>query len=93
MSARLELAGVEQHHPAADHREGMIELEIVEDGTLGDYVLKQGPQVWDVPLAVAQLVDEAALGLPGWAWIAIMTALGWWLVTMFYRQSVKVTGF
>ena len=35
----------------------------------------------------------SALGLPGWAWIAIMTALGWWLVTMFYRQSVKVTGF
>ena len=63
--ARLELAGVEQHHPAADDREGVLELEVVEDGALGDDVLEQGPQVGDVPLAVAQLVDEAALGLPG----------------------------
>ena len=63
--ARLELAGVEQHHPAADGREGVLELEVVEDGALGDDVLEQGPQVGDVPLAVAQLVDEAALGLRG----------------------------
>ena len=63
--ARLELAGVEQHHPAADDREGVLELEVVEDGALGDDVLEQGPQVGDVPLAVAQLVDEAALGLLG----------------------------
>ena len=65
MVARLELAGVEQHHPAADGREGVLELEVVEDGALGDDVLEQGPQVGDVPLAVAQLVDEAALGLRG----------------------------
>src|SRR5687768_2979370 len=63
--ARLELAGVEQHHPAADYREGVVELEVVEDGAFGDDVLKEGPQVGDVPLAVAQLVDEAALGLAG----------------------------
>ena len=63
--ARLELAGVEQHHPPADDREGVLELEVVEDGALGDDVLEQGPQVGDVPLAVAQLVDEAALGLRG----------------------------
>src|SRR5438105_2608359 len=56
---------VEQHHPAADGREGVLELEVVEDGALGDDVLQQGPQVGDVPLAVAQLVDQAALGLPG----------------------------
>ncbi len=65
MVARLELAGVQEHHPAADGREGVLELEVVEDGALGDDVLEQGPQVGDVPLAVAQLVDEAALGLPG----------------------------
>ncbi len=63
--ARLELAGVQEHHPAADGREGVLELEVVEDGALGDDVFEQGPQVGDVPLAVAQLVDEAALGLPG----------------------------
>ncbi len=65
MAARLELAGVEQHHPAADHREGVLQLEIVEDGTLGDDVFEQRPQVGDVPLAVAQLVNEAVLGLFG----------------------------
>ena len=63
--ARLQLAGVEQHHPAADDREGVLQLEVVEDGALGDDVLEQGPQVGDVPLAVAQLVDEAVLGLLG----------------------------
>lgn len=34
-----------------------------------------------------------ALGLPGWLWIGIMVAAGWWLCSMFYRQSVKVAGF
>ena len=63
--ACLELASVEQHHPAADDREGVLELEVVEDRALGDDVLEQGPQVGDVPLAVAQLVDESALGLIG----------------------------
>ena len=63
--ARLELAGVQEHHPPADDRERVLELEIVEDGTLGDNVLEQRPQVGDVPLAVAQLVDETVLGLLG----------------------------
>ena len=43
----------------------MIELKVVEDGTLGDDVFKQGPQVGDVPLAVAQLINETAFGLHG----------------------------
>ena len=63
--AGLELAGVEQHHPAADHRERVVEFEVLEDGTFGNDVLEQRPQVRDVPLAVSQLVDEAAFGLPG----------------------------
>ncbi len=32
---RLELAGVEQHDPAAIHRKGVVELEIVEHELLG----------------------------------------------------------
>ena len=62
MVARLKLAGIEQHHPAANDRKGVLELKVVEDGTLGDNILQQGPQVGDVPLAVAQLVNEAVLG-------------------------------
>ena len=65
VAARLELAGVEQHHPAADHRERVFQLKIIEDGTLGDDVFEQAPQVGDVPLAVAQLVNEAVLGFFG----------------------------
>ena len=56
--ARLKLAGIEQHDPAADHREGVLQLKVVEDGTLGDDVFEQSPQVGNVPLAVAQLVNE-----------------------------------
>ena len=63
--ARLELAGIEQHHPAANDREGVLELKVVEDGTLGDNIFEQGPQVGDVPLAVAQLVNQAVLGFFG----------------------------
>ena len=63
--ARLELAGVQQHHPAADRREGVLQLEVVEDRARGDDVLEERPQVGDVPLAVAQLVDQPALGLAG----------------------------
>ena len=46
-------------------REGVFQLEIVEDGTLGNHVFEQRPQVGDVPLAVAQLVNEAVLGFFG----------------------------
>ena len=63
--ARLKLAGVEQHHPASDDREGVLELEVVEDGTLGHNILEQCPQVGDVPLAVAQFVNQAVLGFRG----------------------------
>ena len=65
MVACLELAGIEQHHPPADGRERVLELKVVEDRALGDDVLEQGPQVGDIPLAVAQLVDQAALGFVG----------------------------
>lgn len=28
-------------------------------------------------------------GIPGWVWVVIMTAIGWWFCSMFYRQSTK----
>ena len=30
---------------------------------------------------------------PGWLWLMVMVAAGWWLGTMLYRQSQKVKGF
>ena len=65
MVARLKLAGIEQHYPTANDRKGVFQLEVVEDGALGDNILEQGAQVGDVPLAVAQLVNEAVLSLNG----------------------------
>ena len=65
MVAGLKLAGVKQHHAAADSREGVLELKVLEHGAFGNDVLEQCPQVGDVPLAISQLVDEAALTLPG----------------------------
>jgi hypothetical protein len=59
----FEFSGVQQHHAAADRREGVLELEIVEDGARRDDVFEKSPQGGDVPLAVAQLVDEMAFSL------------------------------
>ena len=61
----LELASVEQHHATPDDREGVLQLKVVEDGALGNDVFEQRPQVGDVPLAVAQLVNQAVLGFFG----------------------------
>ena len=41
----------------------MLGFEVVEGGTRGDHVLEQAARKGDVPPAVSQLVDEAALGL------------------------------
>jgi hypothetical protein len=43
----------------------VVELEVVEDGTLGDYVLEQPPQVRDVLLAVPKFVNEAVFSFFG----------------------------
>src|SRR5271165_4616458 len=60
--ARLKLAGVEQHHPPPNGREVMLQLKVVKDRTLGDNIFQEGSQVGNVPLAVAQLVNQAVLG-------------------------------
>ena len=60
--ARLKLAGVEQHHPPSDDREVMLPLKIVEDRTQGNNIFKEVSQDRDIPLAVAQFVNQAVLG-------------------------------
>ena len=53
-----EAAGVEHHAPGADRREVVLDLEVVDGDLLGELHLQQPPQVGDVPLAVAEFVDE-----------------------------------
>ena len=65
MAARPQLARVQQHHAAPDDREGMLEFEVVEDRTLGNDIFEQSSQGGNVPLAVAQLVNQAVLGFFG----------------------------
>src|ERR1700675_3221696 len=60
--AGLKLAGVEQHHPPSNNGKVMLPLEIVKDRTQGDNFLKQGAQDRNVPLAVAQLVNQTVFG-------------------------------
>ena len=54
---------VQQHHPAADEREVVLELEVVEDRALRNDVFEQCAQCGNVPLTVAKLVDQPVLGL------------------------------
>ena len=65
MTALPQFSRVEQHDPASDDREGVLELEVVEDGAHGDDVFEQRAQIGDVPLPVAELVDQLVLGLFG----------------------------
>src|SRR5437763_11926255 len=61
--ARQQLTSVVLPYTTLFRSEVVLELEIVEDGTLRHDVFEEGAQGRDVPLAVAQLVDEAVLGL------------------------------
>src|ERR1700688_3337206 len=58
----LQLAGVEQHHPASNDRKVMRPLKIVKDRTQGNNFFKKGAQDRNIPLAVAQLVNQTVLG-------------------------------
>ena len=57
---RLEAAGVEQHDLLADRREVVFHVEVVDGMAVRQDFLQQRPQARNVPLAVAQVVDEAA---------------------------------
>ena len=56
----LDLAGVQQHDAAADGREVVLDLVIVERRLLRQDRFKQLPQLGDVPLLVSEIVDELA---------------------------------
>ena len=65
VAARTQLATIEQHHSLSDDWEGVRQLKVVEDRAGGNDVFEQCPQGGNVPLAVAQLVNETVLGFFG----------------------------
>jgi hypothetical protein len=58
-----EPAGVEQHVPSPESGEGVFNLEVFNGMAVAQDLGQQRSQLGDVPLAVAQDVDEAALRL------------------------------
>ena len=40
----------------------MLQLKVVKNRTFGDNILQESSQVGDVPLAIAQFVNQAVLG-------------------------------
>jgi hypothetical protein len=60
----LDLAGVEEHDAPADGGEIVLHLVVVEGRLLGKDGLEELPQLGDVPLLVAEVVDELALRSP-----------------------------
>ncbi len=53
----MNLAGVQYHGLQAYGRELMRDLEALEEGILGQDVFEELAQFWDIPLAIAELVD------------------------------------
>ena len=77
MIARFQFARVKQHHAAPDNREIVFEFEIVEHRTFGHHVFEQGSQIGNVPLAVAEFVNQTILGfVRGNMEILIKSAIG-----------------
>ena len=62
MLARLELAGLQKHHPATNHRKRVLELEVLKDCVARNNVLEQEAQVRAIPLTIAQCVDQLVFG-------------------------------
>src|SRR6185503_2756676 len=62
VTARSKLSAIQQHHAAPDNRERVLELEVVEDRACWNDVLEKRAEGRDVPLAVAQLVDQLVFG-------------------------------
>jgi hypothetical protein len=55
---------IEQHDAAPDDWEGVFQRKIIE-GRVGGNVFEERPQSGDIPLTVAHLVNETALGFFG----------------------------
>ncbi len=58
-----EPAGVEQHGPLPDSGEGVLNLEVFNGMAVAQDLGQQRPQLRDVPLTIAQFVEESALRL------------------------------
>jgi hypothetical protein len=59
------LAGIQEHDAPADGGEIVLDLIVVEGGLLGKDGLQQLAQPGDIPLLVAQVVDQLPDGLLG----------------------------
>ena len=57
------LARIDQHGAPADGREIVLDLEAFDRCAMRDHALKQRAQRGDIPLPVAEIVNETALGL------------------------------
>ena len=62
VTSRAQLATVQQHYTAPDLRERVLELEVIEDRAGRNDVLEKSPQVRNVPLTIAKLVDQLVFG-------------------------------
>ena len=62
MTPGAKLSTIQQHYAPADNRKCVLELEVVEDRARRNNVLEKSAESSDVPLAVAQLVDQLVFG-------------------------------
>ena len=62
LALAVDAPGVEQHGPAPDVLEIMLDLVVLEAAVVRQDVLQEPAQLRDIPLPVAELVDEPALG-------------------------------
>jgi len=56
------LTGVEEHYTPSDRWKFVLDLVGLDSSVFRDYVFQKIPQRRDVPLAIAQLVEQSALG-------------------------------
>ena len=59
----IEAAGVQHDRPRANLLKVMGHRIVIEDGIPGQNLFQQGPQLWDIPLPIAQLIDVLAFRL------------------------------
>ena len=57
------LARVQAHHAMSDAREGRLDQEVLHHGVGRDHFVQEFAQAGNVPLLVAEIVDEPAKGL------------------------------